>query len=249
MNLALENAFCQYLDWDSEFFSVRIGRITVNRLTEVILEQVLMWCKFNSIDCLYFLANTDDVRTVRLVEEHDFRCVDIRITLERQIDDFPEAEEGIAQSVVHLCTPMDVQALRAIARVSHHDSRFYHDSIFPISRCDALYETWIEKSCSGYADAVMVAEMDGEPVGYLSCHLLGQSKGQIGLFGIKADLQERGLGRRLIDESLRWFRMQDRKEVTVVTQGRNINAQRLYQKCGFLTRSVQLWYHRWFRTM
>jgi hypothetical protein len=34
--------------------------------------------------------------------------------------------------------------------------------------------------------------------------------------------------------------------VNVVTQGRNSKAQRLYERCGFLTRSVQLWYHRWF---
>ena len=243
-----ENASCQVLDWDSEFFGVRIGRITVNRLIEETLEQVLMWCKSNAIDCLYFLADADDARTARLAEEHDFRCVDIRVTLERPINDFPEVE-GIVQSVVRSCTASDVQALRAIARVSHLDSRFYYDSIFPKSQCDALYETWIQKSCSGYADAVMVAELDGQPVGYVSCHLLDQSKGQIGLFGIRADLQGEGLGRRLINESLRWFWMQDRKEVMVVTQGRNINAQRLYQKCDFLTRSVQLWYHRWFRTM
>jgi ribosomal protein S18 acetylase RimI-like enzyme len=32
---------------------------------------------------------------------------------------------------------------------------------------------------------------------------------------------------------------------TVVTQGRNIASQRLYQKHGFVTQSIQLWYHRW----
>jgi len=32
----------------------------------------------------------------------------------------------------------------------------------------------------------------------------------------------------------------------VVTQGRNLAAQRLYQRNGFVTASLQLWYHRWF---
>jgi len=30
-----------------------------------------------------------------------------------------------------------------------------------------------------------------------------------------------------------------------VTQGSNIAAQRLYQRSGFLPKSVQLWYHFW----
>jgi ribosomal protein S18 acetylase RimI-like enzyme len=33
--------------------------------------------------------------------------------------------------------------------------------------------------------------------------------------------------------------------VSVVTQGRNVAAQRLYQRAGFVTASTQLWYHRW----
>jgi hypothetical protein len=31
-----------------------------------------------------------------------------------------------------------------------------------------------------------------------------------------------------------------------VTQGKNIAAQRLYQKNGFLIRDLQLWYHKWY---
>jgi len=245
----MKKDLCKYLDWDSDFFGFRIARLTVNRLDQNLLEQVLKWCDIHLIDCLYFLADAHDERTVRLAERHAFRFVDIRLTLERQANDFVGVEEGAFQGVVHLCAPGDVQTLRAIARVSHLDSRFYHDSFFPRPLCDALYETWIEKSCSGYADAVMIAEFDGEPVGYVSCHLLNQAKGQIELFGVKADFQGRGVGQRLIHESLQWFVRRNIKEVIVITQGRNLNAQRLYQRCGFLTRSVQLWYHRWFKKM
>jgi ribosomal protein S18 acetylase RimI-like enzyme len=35
------------------------------------------------------------------------------------------------------------------------------------------------------------------------------------------------------------------QRVSVVTQGRNVAAQKLYQSCGFTTCSVQLWYHWW----
>jgi dTDP-4-amino-4,6-dideoxy-D-galactose acyltransferase len=45
-----------------------------------------------------------------------------------------------------------------------------------------------------------------------------------------------------------FFLAQGVTEVTVVTQGRNIEAQRLYQKCGFLSRAIYYWYHKWFPT-
>jgi ribosomal protein S18 acetylase RimI-like enzyme len=136
--------------------------------------------------------------------------------------------------------------LREIAGVSHTDSRFYHDSGFPRQRCDELYRTWIEKSCNGYADIVLVAEVEDTAVGYISCHLLDGGGGQIGLVGVDAQMQGHGLGRALICSALTWFAGQGATRVTVVTQGRNLAAQRLYARSGFVPKSVQLWYHRWF---
>jgi hypothetical protein len=38
------------------------------------------------------------------------------------------------------------------------------------------------------------------------------------------------------------------QDVAVVTQGRNGAAQRLYQRCGFVTHALDLWYHKWYST-
>jgi hypothetical protein len=45
---------------------------------------------------------------------------------------------------------------------------------------------------------------------------------------------------------LSWAAREDAKRAVVITQGRNVRAQRLYQRSGFVTASSQLWYHRWF---
>ncbi len=238
---------CEYLDWDSRFFGCEIARATVNRLTPQTVKAILIWCHSHRIDCLYFLGDSDDTNTTRLAEDNGFRLVDIRITLEKQLDGvLSTAEPQHDQGIIRSYTADDVPTLCTIARISHRDSRFYHDPNFPTSLCDALYETWIAKSCDGYANAVLVADLDGRPVGYISCHLPDQARGQIGLVGVSPDFQGRGLGQRLIQESLRWFAGHGVTQVTVVTQGRNWKALRLYQKAGFLTRSVQLWYHKWF---
>jgi ribosomal protein S18 acetylase RimI-like enzyme len=110
-----------------------------------------------------------------------------------------------------------------------------------------LYETWIEKSLSGYAQAVLVMGEPGQPEGFVTCHTnMLEAKGLIGLVGVSRSARGRGVGQALVLESLHWFAVQGMASAEVVTQGRNIPAQRLYQKCGFAIKEVKLWYHQWF---
>jgi len=231
----------RFLEWDSKFFGRRIARANANRLTQELLRQVQSWCDAERIDCLYFLADSADAETVRLAEEADFHLVDVRVTLEHDLAGItPDHGSG----GVRPFQPADLQALRAIARASHRDSRFYYDENFPDSLCDSLYETWLENSARGFAEAVLVGEHQARPAGYITCHFAGAA-GQIGLFAVAQEAQGRGLGQQLVNAALGWFERQGASEVTVVTQGRNVRGQRSYQKCGFSTRSVELWYHYW----
>jgi len=237
-------AICEHLEWDSTFFGYRIARATVNRLTETQMSDLLAWCDDQAIDCLYFLADPGDPLTVRLAESHDFRFVDIRVTYERQVTRSPLPLKSSPR--VRDFVEQDIPALREIAATSHRDSRFYYDGGFAVPLCDALYETWIEKSCHGWATNVLVAEWEGRPVGYSTCHVKSPEIGQIGLTGLHSGARGKGLGQDLVNQDVFWFNQQGVETVRVVTQGRNTQAQRLYEKCGFLTRTVELWYHRWF---
>ncbi len=231
--------FAQYLPWDSEFFGVRIARYTPEELTSESLKALMDWQRAQAMECLYFLADPNQARSLRLAETNNFHLTDLRITL--------ESSGEIAQEMPGNVRPFqesDRAVLCAIARVSHRDSRFYFDGHFPPERCDALYETWIDRSVDGYADATLVAEVDGHAAGYITCHRDAR-EGRIGLVGVDSEYQGRSLGQALVKASLSWFSTGGFNKVSVVTQGRNTRAQRLYQRCGFLTRSVQLWYHWW----
>jgi dTDP-4-amino-4,6-dideoxy-D-galactose acyltransferase len=240
----MDTAPCRFLDWDSRFFGRRIGKVTVTRLERRTMDEIVAWRARYAIDCLYLLADPADPTTVRLAERQRFRLVDLRVTLARNVDRPPDSPDG-GPAVIRPFRPDDVPALRAIARISHRDSRFYHDGTFSPSQCGALYETWIENSCHGYADHVLVADVQDRAVGYVSCHLRDAALGQIGLFAVASEAQGKRVGQSLAIGALRWFAGQRRREVSVVTQGRNAAAQRLYQRCGFLTSAVELWYHGW----
>ena len=234
---------CEFLEWDSQFFGLRIARLTEPRLTSGIVASARHWCRANQIDCLYFLADSDDPDTVTLAQVNAFRLVDIRLTMEHLLG----GGAGPAPAVRPF-QPTDATGLRAIARVSHRDSRFYYDARFARRQCDTLYEAWIERSFRGWADAVLVADWDGTPAGYISCHLAPPGVGSIGLFAVAQEYQRRGLGQQLISAALEYLRQNGMKQARVVTQGRNVGSQRVYQRSGFLARSVHLWYHCWFKT-
>lgn len=229
-----------YLQWDSDFFERRIARVSGSTLDEESATNILTWCEAEQVDCVYLLAEADHARTVQLAEAHEFGFMDIRLTLERKAPWRSKPSNSIRPFVAS-----DIPALKAIASISHRDTRFYYDPHFPDERCDQLYETWIENSCKGFADQVLVAVHEDQPVGYITCHL-HESTGDIGLIAVSTSAQGRGYGTQLIEAALDWFAQQRVTSVSVVTQGRNVPAQRLYQKCGFLTKSLQLWYHRWF---
>jgi ribosomal protein S18 acetylase RimI-like enzyme len=239
---------CRLLEWDSKFFGYRIGRVCCTRLTPGTVANILEWCGTEAIDCLYFLADPDDDETIKLAEVYRFHMVDIRITLKCSLLNRPKSSNSAASDYVLVrdVQPGDRTALQVIARSAYYDSRFYYDPHFSSESCAGLYETWIKQSCKGYADVVLVAETQGKPVGYVSCHLLGDDKGKIGLVGISESMRGCGVGKLMVNASLHWFAAHDVKVVEVVTQGRNYTAQRLYQLCGFVTESVHIWYHKWF---
>jgi dTDP-4-amino-4,6-dideoxy-D-galactose acyltransferase len=234
---------CAYLDWDSRFFERRIARVNGHRLDETRLTEALAWCKTNRIDCLYFLADSDDAQIPPLAERNGFLHTDVRLTFERTLTgSAPVIPPG---DRVRLARHGDLDALKAIARTGHHDTRFYFDLHFERAKCDLLYETWIENSFNGFAQAVLVADVTAEPVGYITCSMRGVES-QIGLLGVADKCHGMGLGKELVEAFLAWSVEQGAHRATVVTQGRNVSAQRLYQRLGFLTAAFQLWYHRWF---
>lgn len=239
---------CQYLEWDSTFFGYKIARLIEHRLTLPLLDAVGQWCTTQGIDCLYFLAESDDSQSIQLAENKGFHLVDIRMTYTIAFTpNAPLAQVKTPETcIVRKHCPEDLPALKEIARASHHASRFYFDGHFPVERCHQLYEIWIEKSCAGEADVVWVAEYQQHPVGYISCHNDQQGHGQIGLVGVDASARGQGIGASLVYQAVYWFVTHGCQQVDVITQGRNLSGQRLYQKCGFLTKSVQLFYHKWF---
>lgn len=237
----------EYLDWDSSFFGLGIARLKTNTLDRSMVQRIEQSrASRQPLDCIYFLADPTDTDSLRVAQEYGFALVDIRATLERRLGANRSLDGGMGGAKVRAFVREDLPALRKIARASHHNTRFYRDHHFSSSQCDKLYETWIEKSCDGDAHAVLVTDEGSRVSGYLTCHLR-DSCGQIGLVAVAPEHRGTGLGGELVSAALQWFSDNHAATVAVVTQATNTSATRLYERAGFVTRSIQLWYHKWFQ--
>ena len=231
---------CRLLEWDSQFFGRRIARHEQNRLNNQSLDQALSWCKEQGIECLYFLCDSDEDASVVLAESVGFHLVDIRLEL-----NWKSEPSKLPTAAVREFRETDLAELQQIASEVYDNTRFSMDKHFPADRVADLYQEWLTGSCQNPAHKVFVAAVD-EVAGFITCQFDTPEIGRIGLLGISAAAQGMGYGQQLVQTAQHFFCSAGCSEVRVVTQGRNIAAQRLYQASGFRTYKVSLWYHKWF---
>ncbi|MGH9836871.1 MAG: GNAT family N-acetyltransferase [Blastocatellia bacterium] len=230
------------LDWDTEFFGVRIARIEGAHLTDESIAQALQWSRDHQVACLYFLCASDDDRSVGIAEQNGFHLVDVRMELSWRA----QAVTNDSLVEVRQFQSSDLPQLQEMASGAYKSTRFYYDRYFSRAKSSELYREWVAKSCDGYADAVFVAPQQDTVGGFITCQLETPRRGRIGLVGVNETARGVGVGQALVKAAQRYFSDQGVDEAFVVTQGRNIAAQRLYQANGFRTHSTHLWYHKWF---
>lgn len=234
------------LQWDSDYFGINIGYVSCLRLTPNIERIVKEFTKKEKIDLLEYLCNCHDKISVLNAERSGYSFVDIRLTFERHLTntfslpvkkDF-RVDKGCLQ---------DIEKLRSIASDIYKDSRYYFDGEFERSRVIDFYVNWIEKAILGnFDDYAFVMYRNDEPVGFCTIKEYKKNAVSIGLVGMDKVIQGNGMAEYLVNSSLMKLKKRGKRYVEVVTQGRNYEAQRLYQKCGFITKKTELWYHKWF---
>ncbi|MBN2550094.1 MAG: GNAT family N-acetyltransferase [Anaerolineales bacterium] len=240
---------CLFLQWDTDFFGYRIARAAVSALDDQTVKSIYNWCELHRIECLYFLAGAEDRQTIRLAENNGFRLVEIRLNMERSLRAWdPETRPRQAEDVIiRNATPEDVPVCQDIARTSYVDSRYYFDEHFSEEKWQAYYATWIKKSLQGGAELALVAEKDNQVVGYITGVLSKEKpEAMYELTGVRETARKAGVGQELFRAGLDWYVRHGIQYVWLATQGRNVPTQRMVQRNGLITRSCQLYYHKWF---
>ena len=241
-------SLCEILDWDSAFFGRTIARYRRPCCAGADLDALAAECADRAIACVYLQIHPSDSDSVVSLTRKGAIFADIRLTFEGAVA--PREHPPLPpDAVVRRATAADAARLKALASTSHRLSRFYADPHFPDECCDRLYETWIDRSVHGFADSVIVIDVQGdedrEIAGYVTCHQERGGRGRIGLFAVAGPWQRRGVGGTLVAAATAWFRTNGVTNMSVATQLRNAGAIRVYERAGLTLSEARVWFHYW----
>jgi len=236
--------------WDSDLFGFSIASVISEVLDPNILSEIESECHQNSVTMLQYLCPSEDINSVHQAEGAGFHFMDIRLTFEAQLGLhtlLPEKRESL---YVSLANESHIQPLWHISAGLYKDTRYYADVNFPRDKVSLIYDRWIMNAVHGAFDDLCYALFTaGQPIGFCTVRFIDDKNCILGLFGIAEAYQRQSLGTyflRLIMVDLyeRGF-----SNVRVVTQGKNIAAQRTYQGLQFKTSRVDIWYHKWISSL
>jgi dTDP-4-amino-4,6-dideoxy-D-galactose acyltransferase len=228
----------EQLQWDSALFGFSIGQVS-SAVTAGEIQLAVDEAEDLGVQCLYLLVAGDDEVLLASAQTHGFEVRDVRLEMERSVAGHPAETGRLRTAGID-----DLSQLVPIARERFRETRFFADKRFPTERSSKLYVEWLRRGLTSRPQRQTLMSQD--PSGFVVCHLDPASRtGSIELIGVAKEATGLGLGRTLMAGAGALFIETSMDRATVVTQGRNIRAQRLYQACGYRTTMMSLWLHRW----
>lgn len=225
------------LDWDSDFFGLRIGRVDIQTNVDTAELQARQKKLKQQFDLLYIF----DTNAVGFTVE-GAHLVDEKILYSKSCE---PCKQFSAITFYQGTSPSD--DLYRLALVSGGYSRFKFDERLPQGSYEKLYRKWIEKACPSYGTNKQILLFKDEhniARGMITVEYEGD-KAQIGLVAVDADCQRQGVGTKIMSTMESYLYHRGVLTIDVATQAANIEACRWYERNGFKVQSKTLIYHWW----
>lgn len=236
------DSYCDYLEWDSNFFGFKIFQLKKPLSCRNDLLVLSNFIKKNDVGLIYYCSNqkikkspiwVSNIHIKYLVERIFYTKIIGSDQIESQFS-FPEFEEVLPD-----------ENLFNIAIQAGKFSRFNLDDKIPKDKFEELYRLWVTNSLKNKKEEkVIVYRSNNKIIGLITLKKINRS-GTIGLIAVDSNYRGKGIGKVLMNFAERWFAENGCNKITVITQRENEPACKLYEYFEFKIEKQEFFYHIW----
>ena len=228
------------LDWDSDFFNIKIGQLTLTKIED--LDNLELNTEF---DLVYVNSNFN----IGEFEKVSYGGTKVNYKKELKSNEMDSYRTTAIINVDSDYFSNYENELNELAYLSGHQSRFYQDPLFKESDFKKLYDKWLENALNKTHDNVFLVyhdELINKPVALLTGKINNiDLNARIGLFAVHESQQGKGLGKILLNAFEQLSKTSGCKKITIPTQKENLGACRFYEASGYQGSLTQFIYHFW----
>jgi dTDP-4-amino-4,6-dideoxy-D-galactose acyltransferase len=220
------------LDWDSEFFGLRVGVIKISEGEEIDRDE------FHNFDLIYVIVHSESFIRDKILGVPISRKVNFAMEVGREF-------QGSPDSCINPYRGGSDERLIEIGKQSGEYSRFKKDTRLPRGSFERLYQTWMRRSIDKeIADENLVWSSPENIMGILTIKT-DNAHGEIGILSVDKETRGSGIGTKLIDAAKTYTFSHGCTTLKVATQEDNNIAMNFYLRCGFHIESTDTIYHLW----
>jgi dTDP-4-amino-4,6-dideoxy-D-galactose acyltransferase len=231
-----------YLEWDSDFFDMKIGKIEMEDLDVLKFQSDVACAKREGYELIYLFGEPKFAPS--LVSLRGAHCVSVGTN---NLYSKPVLSGQQNKAITLLPRSTDIKDVYELAYESGKYSRFRLDPHIGLASFHRLYRAWVDNSVSGViADDVLVFIESNVIQGLCTVRFAGEGA-TVGLLAVAPRQQGNGVGRALVEFAERRALQRGCQRLYVTTQVANEGACVFYEKLGMtMFRSTKI-HHLWIR--
>jgi len=245
------------LAYDTEFFGVscwNIAHLAASEATGMgeITREALIHEFLKKNESPFFVScrtRSNDISGINSLENTGFRLIDVVVKyfFDLGTQELPRHSFDCTIRDYH---ESDLEKLKDIAG-TFTETRFHYDPNFRL-QAPQFWRQHIENASKGMADKILVAELDGKAVGFLTLKIesdlnrkIGLKLGRMVFAAIDPTVRGRGLYTSLIWAGLNYFAPRCNLVESAFAHANNVAVQRAWQRLGFKPAGTYVTFHLW----
>lgn len=228
-----------YLEWESEFFSLKTGRLEFDTQAPVLTGEQL-----DAFAVVQAKVASHELSLIDKLSQLGFQFAEGEIDFKLSI-----GTENACKNAPECCfrkaNEDDIDLLMATASEAFVQSRF-RTPWYQEGDSSRFYALWVKKAVLGTFDDIclLTYDIDNNMSGFVTLRRLSESEARVGLLAVMPNRTGQGIGKQLMSAAKFWCQQQGISTLYVATQISNIAASRLYTHSGGLIESTTYWLYR-----